>query len=199
MQTSKSHNKTKMQSFRHAEAGFPTPVSHSESRREAKESKRLLICTGVPFSEDEDKHMAEQVRLYRGKKIVCGGTTSQILSREWNEELTVELESMEAGLPPISHLKGVDLVTEGVITLEALTKILREAPQSESRRQGAAWEIYGMIREAEEIDLLVGGRLNPAHRSLIGTGSLANREDLVEQMASILEKQHGKQIRIKRL
>lgn len=179
---------------------FPeAKIPPMQTSKKHNESKRLLICTGAPFSENEDKQMAEQVRLYRGRKIVCGGTTSQILSREWNEELTIDLDSMKAGLPPMARMKGTDLVTEGVITLQALTKLLRGDTQDESLREGAAWEIYRMIKEAEEIDLLVGTKTNPAHLRPSLAGLLADRQDLVENMAYTLEKRHGKQVRIKRL
>lgn len=179
---------------------FPeAKIPPMQTSKKYNESKRLLICTGAPFSENEDKQMAEQVRLYRGRKIVCGGTTSQILSREWNKELTIDLDSMKAGLPPMARMKGTDLVTEGVITLQALTKLLRGDTQDESHHEGAAWEIYRMIKEAEEIDLLVGTKTNPAHRSPSLAGLLANRQDLVENIAYTLEKRHGKQVRIKRL
>lgn len=199
MQRSEKNNKGGMQSFQYAKDGFMSSVCSEKSRNAAEESKRLLICTGAPLSEDKDKYMAEQVRAYRGKKIVCGGTSSQILSREWKEELRVDIESMEAGLPPISYMRGIDLVTEGVITLKALTEILEQDTQEECRQKGAAWEIYRMIREAEEIDMLVGTKNNPAHQSPKLIGLLANRQELVENIAHTLKKQYGKTIRIKRL
>ena len=199
MQRRGENNKESMQSFQYVEDSLVPPVAPDESRNAAEESKRLLICTGAPFSEDKDKYMAEQVRAYRGKKIVCGGTSSQILSREWKEELRVDMDSMEAGLPPISYMRGIDLVTEGVITLKALTEILEQDTQEKCRQKGAAWEIYKMIREAEEIDMLVGTKNNPAHQSPKLIGLLANRQELVENIAHTLKKQYGKTIRIKRL
>lgn len=197
MQIENEHSPSDMQLLQIRKAN-PLQCDCSPLCRRNAEGRKLLICTGAPLSKQRDGRMAEQVQRYRGKKIICGGTTAQILSREWQRELTVDLDS--AGeLPPISHIEGIDLVTEGVITLGSLRRILSQKQHTPAEQKGAAWRIYEMIRRAEQIDLLVGTRVNPAHQRASLAGRLENRQHLLTDMAHILKEQHGKTVRTRLL
>ena len=162
-----------------------------------REPRRLLICTGPPFSENKDKYLAEIVSHYRGKKIVCGGTTSQILSRELKREITVNIDDIAAGLPPSSQMEGIDLMTEGIITLGALSELLRKGINNNVSREGPAWEIYRMILDADIIDLVVGTKINVAHQDPSLPVELEIRRNVVKNIAVLLEERFMKEVRLK--
>ena len=162
-----------------------------------REPRRLLICTGPPFSENKDKYLAEIVSHYKGKKIVCGGTTSQILSRELKREITVNIDDIAAGLPPSSQMEGIDLMTEGIITLGALSELLRKGMNNTLTGEGPAWEIYRMILDADIIDLVVGTKINVAHQDPSLPVELEIRRNVVKNIAVLLEERFMKEVRLK--
>lgn len=162
-----------------------------------REPRRLLICTGPPFSENKDKYLAEIVSNYKGKKIVCGGTTSQILSRELKREITVNIDDIAAGLPPSSQMEGIDLMTEGIITLGALSELLRKGMNNNLTGEGPAWEIYRMILDADIIDLVVGTKINVAHQDPSLPVELEIRRNVVKNIAVLLEERFMKEVRLK--
>lgn len=162
-----------------------------------REPRRLLICTGPPFSENKDKYLAEIVSHYRGKKIVCGGTTSQILSRELKREITVNIDDIAAGLPPSSQMEGIDLMTEGIITLGALSELLRKGINNNVSGEGPAWEIYRMILDADIIDLVVGTKINVAHQDPSLPVELEIRRNVMKNIAVLLEERFMKEVRLK--
>ncbi len=161
-----------------------------------REPRRLLICTGPPFSESKDKYLAEIVSSYMGKKIVCGGTTSQILSRELNREITVDIDDVVAGLPPKSTMEGIDLMTEGIITLGALGEILKAGMPKDLNGQGPAWDMFRMILDADIIDLVVGTKINVAHQDPTLPVELEIRRNVVKNIAALLEEKFMKDVRL---
>lgn len=162
-----------------------------------REPRRLLICTGPPFSESKDRYLAEIVSNYKGKKIVCGGTTSQILSRELKREIIVNIDDIAAGLPPSSQMEGIDLMTEGIITLGALSELLRKGMNNNVSGEGPAWEIYRMILDADIIDLVVGTKINVAHQDPSLPVELEIRRNVVKNIAVMLEEKFMKEVRLK--
>lgn len=163
-----------------------------------REPRRLLICTGPPFKEDNDKLLGEIVKNYNGKKIICGGTTSKIISRELEAEITVELDDViSSTLPPVSRMEGVDLVTEGIITLGSLTEILENEMPKNLDQKGADWDMYRMILDADVIDIVAGTKINIAHQDPTLPVELEIRRNVVKKLASLLEKKYMKSVKLK--
>ncbi|MDP4227412.1 MAG: SpoIIE family protein phosphatase, partial [Bacteroidota bacterium] len=82
-----------------------------------REPRKLLICTGPPFEDENDSTLAERLRQFQGKKIVCGATTADIIAREMKVSIRDSYIVEDPGLPPVSYMDGVELVTEGILTL----------------------------------------------------------------------------------
>ena len=154
-----------------------------------REPRKLLICSGPPFTEEKDKYLAEVISSYDGKKIVCGGTTSQIIARELNKEIEVDmdLDKIASGLPPESHIEGIDLVTEGIITLGALGKILEEDKYNEPAKDDAAWNILKYVMDADIIDILVGTKINVAHQDPSLPVELEIRRNVMKRIKYLIE------------
>ncbi|MBR1625826.1 MAG: SpoIIE family protein phosphatase [Bacteroidales bacterium] len=154
-----------------------------------REPRKLLICSGPPFDEEKDKYLAEVISSYDGKKIVCGGTTSQIIARELQKEIEVDmdLDKIASGLPPQSHIDGVNLVTEGIITLGALSKILEENRFNETPQDDAAWNILKYVMDADIIDILVGTKINVAHQDPSLPVELEIRRNVMKRIKRMIE------------
>ena len=162
-----------------------------------REPRRLLICTGPPFTETKDKYLAEIIRDYKGKKIVCGGTTSKIVSRELGLEIIIDLNDVIAGLPPSSKMEGIDLVTEGIITLGSLASILEEDFPKNLDQKGPHWDMYRMILDADIIDIVAGTKINIAHQDPSLPVELEIRRNVVKKLASLLEEKYMKTVKLK--
>ena len=79
--------------------------------------RNALIFTGPPYYQDKDKYYADVFQSFNGKKAICGGTTASLISRELNIPIKVDLSLNIGKLPAVSYMEGVDLVTEGILTL----------------------------------------------------------------------------------
>ena len=66
------------------------------------------------------------------KTIVCGGTSATIVSRVLGKRLDVSLDYVDPEIPPIAYMEGVDLVTEGVLTLNRVVQLLRRYAKNET-------------------------------------------------------------------
>ncbi len=158
--------------------------------------RRLLVVTGPPFREDKDKRMAEHLRDFPGRRIIAGGTTSQIVSRAWGVECQVKPGERSDGLPPRSEMPGVDLVTEGVLTLSRVLEILRGAPVKASRREGPAWRIVHHLLSSDSIEFLVGTRVNLANYDPKLPVELATRRSIVREIVKLLQDKYTKEVNI---
>ncbi len=161
-----------------------------------RDPRKLLICTGPPYEEENDKVYADKVLNFDGKKILCGATTSDIISREWNEKIEDSFEFDDPDLPPISHMKGVDLITEGILTLSKVSKIIDNYGPNTELGRGPADLIVKMILESDEIDLVIGTRINIAHQDPNLPIELEIRRTVVKRIARTLEDKFLKEVKI---
>ncbi len=155
--------------------------------------RNLLICTGPPYEERNDRVLGNRIREFQGRKIICGGTTAQIVSRETGAEIRVDMTSTDRELPPIARMEGVDLVTEGILTLSKLERILtgEEAP-----KKGPAAMIAQMLSDSDKITFLVGTRINTAHQDPTLPVELEIRRNVVKKLRELLESRWLKDVDI---
>lgn len=161
-----------------------------------RQPRKLLICTGPPFTEEKDKYLGEIVKNYQGKKIVCGGTTSKIVARELNREITVDLNNIISSLPPSSQMDGVDLMTEGIITLGSLAELLEKGIPKNLIGKGPDWDMFRMILDADIIDIVAGTKINIAHQDPTLPVELEIRRNVVKRLASLLEGKYMKDVKL---
>lgn len=161
-----------------------------------RQPRKLLICTGPPFTEEKDKYLGEIVKNYQGKKIVCGGTTSKIVARELNREITVDINNVISPLPPSSQMDGVDLMTEGIITLGSLAELLEKGIPKNLIGKGPDWDMFRMILDADIIDIVAGTKINIAHQDPTLPVELEIRRNVVKRLASLLESKYMKDVKL---
>lgn len=159
-----------------------------------RDPRKLLICTGPPYEKDKDKELAEKVSEYTGKVILCGGTTADIVARELNRTIVDELIFEDPELPPESFMEGIDLVTEGILTLQKVNEILKKYNNSVRLGKGPADKIVRLIMESDEIHFIIGTRINIAHQDPNLPVDLEIRRTVVKRIARLLEEKWLKKV-----
>ncbi len=156
--------------------------------------RKMLICTGPPYEKNKDVEYANIVKDFNGTKIICGATTSDIISRESGKEITDNFEFTDSDLPPVSHMEGVDLITEGILTLSKVAEILRTHSNQTKLAKGPADLIVKYLLESDEIHFLVGTRINIAHQDPSLPLELEIRRTVVRRIARLLEEKFLKEV-----
>jgi hypothetical protein len=159
-----------------------------------REPRKLLLCTGPPYEKEKDKILAAKVSGYPGKVILCGGTTADIIARELNRKIVDELIFEDPELPPESFLEGIDLVTEGILTLQKVNEILKTFNNSVRLSKGPADKIVKLLMESDEIHFIIGTRINIAHQDPNLPVELEIRRTVVKRIARLLEEKWLKKI-----
>ena len=162
-----------------------------------REPRRLIISTGPPFDEKKDKELADRVNQFEGSKIISGATTADIISRELDKEITDSFEFEDPDLPPVSYMEGIDLITEGILTLSKVSEILQEYHNNYSLKKGPADQIVKMLKESDEIHFVIGTKINVAHQDPSLPVELEIRRTVVKRIAQILEEKFLKEVSLK--
>jgi len=160
-----------------------------------REPRKLLICTGPPYEEVNDSILGEAVKAFEGKKILCGATTGDIVSRELGLPIIDSFEFDDPDLPPVSFMEGIDLITEGILTLGKVSQILKDYSQKYKLGKGPADKIVRMLLESDEIHFIIGTRINIAHQDPSLPVELEIRRTVVKRIARILEEKFLKEVR----
>jgi len=162
-----------------------------------RQPRRLLLCTGPPYEKDKDVQLASEVKNFDGRIVISGATTADIIARELDKEITDSFEFHDPDLPPISYMDGVDLITEGILTLSKVTDILKTYSNKTDLGRGPADSIVKLLLESDEIHLIIGTRINIAHQDPNLPVDLEIRRTVVKRIAKLLEENFLKEVRIK--
>lgn len=165
----------------------------------------LLIMTGPPINPDHDTEMVRVFSSFPGKKIVSGGTTANILSRELGKKVTLNLRNIDPNIPPVSQMDGADLVTEGIITLGRVAEILEQGSRigatasTERDRENGAGKIVEFLLDSDRITFVVGTRINDAHQDPNMPVELEIRRNIVKRIQMLLAEHYLKEVTIRYL
>ncbi len=152
-----------------------------------RKPRNLLVCTGPPYEEKNDKYLSRQVQEFAGTKILCGGTTAQIISREWGVPLQLDMCITDKELPPLSKMEGVDLITEGILTLSKVERLLTDYDPDRVRGNGPAEQLIRHLINSDKITFLVGTKINTAHQDPNLPVELEIRRNVVKKIKSLSE------------
>lgn len=162
----------------------------------------VSIMLGPPSDPADDVPVIKRFLSQEGKKIVSGGTTSKIVSRYLGTSVTTCIDYIDPKIPPAGFMKGVDLVTEGVITLGRVMEISKEIVNSSNtdtdwlKGKDAASQIARLLfEEATDINFFVGRAMNPAHQNPNLPLDLSIKLKIVEILAKNLETL-GKRVKV---
>ena len=164
--------------------------------------RRLVsIFTGPPEDPGDDRKLMEQFMGEAGCKIVCGGTSANIAAKYLDKPITTQIQNTSSDVPPMAKIEGMDLVTEGIITMNKALKLLRQYIRDEvdvdfflalDEDNGAARLAKILIEECTELKLFVGKAVNQAYDA---TMDLDLRMNLIGQLKSVVE-QMGHRVEI---
>ncbi|MGB2820159.1 MAG: SpoIIE family protein phosphatase [Phycisphaerae bacterium] len=125
------------------------------------------VLTGPPVDRARDEAVLAAFVRRPGLHVVCGGTTAKMVSRHLGRPLDVDLETMKPDVPPLARMEGVDLVTEGILTLTRANEMLQSGADKQTVRfqtDGAA-ALVRVLLDADHVHLIVGLAANPAHQN----------------------------------
>ena len=162
----------------------------------------MNILFGPPSNRDDCDRMMSLFFSKEGKHIICGGTTSSIASKYLRKPLRASLNFEKSDVPPIAELEGVDLVTEGVITVNKVLEYAKDYLADNElyehwnfRRDGASLICQLLFEEATDINFYVGRAINPAHQNPDLPINFSIKMNLVEELSKCL-KMMGKRIKV---
>jgi len=155
--------------------------------------RRLLVITGPPFSKERDGELAELVQAFDGRKVICGGTTAGIISRLLNRPVTMKLTQLDPEIPPSAVMDGVDLVTEGTVTLAKVAEILERGNVGEPARKNPATDLVSLMIQSDIVEFMVGTRINEAHQDPNIPVELDLRRNIIRKIALLLETRYMKE------
>jgi len=180
------------------EPGDDTTVVTVNIRKPVK----LNVMVGPPIDAVEDREIIYDFTALEGKKVVCGGTTSQIVARELKKEIKTNFDYHNPSVPPTADIEGIDLATEGVLTLRKTLDYIKACDSSEStmmdflnlnKKDGASRLARILLEESTNIHFIVGRAMNPAHQNPEFPFNLSLKLKLVEEIVIYLRKL-GKQV-----
>ena len=162
-----------------------------------RKPRNLLVVTGPPFRPESDREFARFFAEFTGKKIISGGTSAIIISRELGKTIAVDGPDRGGGLPPASKMDGADLVCEGVITLGAVAEELAQGGPAEGGAANPASRMAALLLDSDSITFLVGTKINQAHQDPNMPVELEIRRNVVKKIASLLEEKYLKATHIR--
>ncbi len=162
----------------------------------------MNMLFGPPANRDDNERMMSLFFSKEGKRIICGGTTSSIAAKYLRKPLKATLNFEKSDIPPIATLEGVDLVTEGVITVNRVVEYAKDYlgenkhyEQWSFHRDGASQICQLLFEEATDINFYVGRAINPAHQNPDLPINFHIKMNLVDELSACLRKM-GKKIKV---
>ena len=162
----------------------------------------MNILFGPPSNRDDCNRMMSLFFSKEGKHIVCGGTTSSIAAKYLGKPVKASLNFERSDVPPIATIEGVDLVTEGVITVNKVLEYARDYLENNEsyehwsfKRDGASLISRLLFEEATDINFYVGRAINPAHQNPDLPINFSIKMNLVEEPTKCLLKM-GKRVKV---
>ena len=167
-----------------------------------RKSEPMNILFGPPSNRDDANRMLSLFFAKEGKHIVCGGTTSSIVSKYLGKPVRATLSFEKSDVPPIAEIEGVDLVTEGVITINKVVEYAKDYLSENKyyehwnfKKDGASLISRLLFEEATDINFYVGKAINPAHQNPDLPINFNIKMNLVEELSKCL-RQMGKRIKV---
>ena len=154
--------------------------------------KKVVLLSGPPVDKSRDSEIVNKFKNARGKKIICGGTTARIVSRELKKSYKPG-KIVDKDIPPVGYIEGVDLVTEGVITLQKATSILEHILNTTDyevlyKEDGSSKLAKMLYEDSLHIKLMVGKSVNQTNQIIEVSNKLSNKVDILNHLKDVLIK-----------
>ncbi|MBE5039244.1 SpoIIE family protein phosphatase [Ructibacterium gallinarum] len=167
-----------------------------------RKRKTCNLMIGPPADKKDDAAMLSKFFSEEGKHIVCGGTSSAIAARYLGKEVIPEMDYFDPHIPPTAKIEGVDLVTEGVITISRVLEYARNYLDNNSlfeewgyHQDGASQIARLLFQEATDVNFYAGRAINSAHQNPDLPITFSIKMRLIEELTECLKKM-GKTVTI---
>jgi len=161
-----------------------------------REARILNILSGPPGNKTMDTAVIKEFMQMKGKKAVCGSTTVEMIARNLKVPVTMETISTEFHKPPAYKIDGIDLATEGAITLNQVYNIIEEK-EDKLASDTSVSDLYRLLHNADTINIIIGTASNPAHKAItFRQMGVIPREAIIPLLVEKLRKM-GKLINVK--
>lgn len=162
-----------------------------------REPRNFMLITGPPFYKIKDFDFVGRIQDFEGKKIICGGTTAEIIARELNLEVEIQHGHKNLDdLPPSAKMDGFEMVTEGILTLGKVEEILENFDSDTKLHDSPPEEIVKLLLQHDRIDIIVGTRINWAHQDPEQPLELELRKFVVKRIIKILIHKFFKEVKV---
>jgi len=150
------------------------------------------LFSGPPFDRSKDQTIKAIFDEAKGIKIVCGGTASNIISREYDEEIKIDLDTMSEKVPPIGRMPSIDLVTEGVITIRETVNIIsgyinKRYTRAVFKENNAASILANtLVNNCTHITMILGNSINPVHQNPDFPNAINSKWRITQKLIELL-------------
>ena len=160
-----------------------------------RKPKRAMLVTGAPRSRESDRHLGEMIKNFDGRVIVCGGTTAKIVARELGKDVKAD-RSPSGNLPPASVIEGIELVTEGMLTLSEVANRLEEKVLLKNMTEDPAKRIIRILRDIDQLQIVMGTKINSDTDDPATAAKIGVRFPVVDRIARSLERKYLKEVEV---
>lgn len=171
------------------------------------EKKQINLMTGPAANQEDDEAMIEDFMADGSAiKVVCGGTSANIVARVLEKKIDVSVGEIDPNIPPTAYIEGIDLVTEGVVTLNRVLKFLEQYTRDDEideeffmeldKPNGASMLAKLLIESCTDLHLFVGKAVNGAYQNTELPFQLGVRQKLVDQIEDVMRRL-GKTVAVK--
>ena len=167
-----------------------------------RKRRAVNLIIGPPSDPASDERLMEDFLALSGKRVVCGGTTAKIAARYLKKEIVPNSLYLDPEIPPTSSIEGIDLVTEGILTVNRTLDFARSYLADNAhyatwayKKDGASLLARLLFEEATDIHFFVGKAVNPAHQNPDLPIDFSIKMRLVERLCDSL-RDMGKRIRV---
>ncbi len=179
-------------------AGDDTTIATVKIRN----AEEVNVMFGPPKQLDDESKELALFFSKEGKKIVCGGTTSKIVADYLGKSVSTSIDYPDRSIPPIGHIEGIDLVTEGIVTMSKVLEYAKEIVSDSElsshwkyKQDGASLLSQMLFEYATEINFFVGTAINPAHQNPDLPYSIGIKLQIIKELNECLN-QIGKKINV---
>lgn len=169
-----------------------------------RQAEVVDLFTGPPLDPGRDCWVISKLKEAKGKKVICGGTAAGIASRELCREIVTNMDFIDPEVPPTAHIEGIDLVTEGVLTLrKTVDKIKAYIDNNTKQNGGCSFDKQDgasrlaklLLEDCTHLNIWAGKAVNPAHQNPDFPIDLGIKLKVVAELANLMERL-GKQIQV---
>lgn len=167
-----------------------------------RKRKAVNLMFGPPRDPNDVNKMMALFFAKQGRHIVSGGTTSSLTAEYLGKQMVTSIDYLDPEIPPTASIEGVDLVTEGVLTINRVLEYAKDCLGENKlygdwhkKNDGASQIARMLFDEATDINFYVGKAINPAHQNPNLPIGFNIKMQLVEELSDALKKM-GKNINV---